>query len=95
MNTVSKKYSNPFKYKWAKKYDSKIPRLLGVPGFEGVLIHTGNSASDSLGCIIVGKNTAVGKVLESVKTFYDLMDNYLIPAKNRGEQIILKITGNV
>lgn len=46
-----------------------VPRLLNVPAFEGVLIHIGNTARDSAGCILVGKNTQVGKVLESTATF--------------------------
>ena len=42
-----------------------------VPGFNQRLIriHTGNSAKDSLGCIIVGKNKVVGKVVESRNTY--------------------------
>jgi len=50
----------------------RVPRLLNVPGFEGVLIHVGNTAEDSSGCIIVGKNKEVGKVLDSRNTFIEL-----------------------
>ena len=41
---------------WAIKYDGKIPRLIDVPGFDGVLIHPGNTSSDTSGCILVGQN---------------------------------------
>jgi hypothetical protein len=43
--------------------------LINVPAYDGVLIHIGNTANDTDGCILVGKNTQVGKVLESTATF--------------------------
>lgn len=49
-----------------------VPRLINVPAFEGILIHIGNTARDSAGCILVGKNTQVGKVLDSTATFKEL-----------------------
>lgn len=71
MNIVSKRLSKKAFY---RQYASggKVPRLLNVPGFEGILIHTGNTAEDSSGCIIVGKNKKVGMVLDSTVTFIQL-----------------------
>jgi hypothetical protein len=46
-----------------------LPRLLDVKGFDGILIHRGNTENDSSGCIIVGENKVVGKVINS--TFYE------------------------
>lgn len=70
MNTVSAKFQTR---SWAKPYSGKIPRLQNVKGFDGVLIHPGNTAEDSLGCILVGKNKVKGKVVESQNTFVALM----------------------
>lgn len=90
MSIVSPKYSQP-KYKWAKPYGGKLPRLLDVPGYEGILIHVGNTVNDTSGCILVGLNKVVGKVVESTKTFYKLMDNYLVPAREQKEEIWINI----
>lgn len=88
MDKVSPKFSGR---SWAKPYGGKIPRLRSVPGFEGILIHPGNTAADCLGCILVGKNTSVGRVNNSQATFKSLMDKYLVPAHKRGEGISITI----
>ena len=47
------------------KFKRELPRLLDVKGFDGILIHRGNTASDTSGCILVGENKAIGKVINS------------------------------
>lgn len=91
MNIKSPKYSNFNKYPQYKRYDGYLPRLLDVPHFEGILIHTGNLATHSKGCLICGENKVVGKVINSTKTFYRLMDEWFLPAKERKETITLEI----
>lgn len=68
-----------------------LPRLIDVPGYSGVLIHCGNSAADTDGCILVGENREVGRVLKSQETFTRLCKDYLLPASRRGEDITIKI----
>lgn len=71
MNTVSPKFG---KRSWAQPYKGKVPRLQDVPGYEGVLIHPGNTADDTSGCILVGRNKVRGQVVESQNTFHSLMN---------------------
>lgn len=91
MRIKSPKFSNYSKYPYAKKYNGYMPRLLNVPHFEGILIHPGSSEKSSAGCIIVGLNKVVGRVIDSQKCWYHLMDNYLVPAKNGGRKIYITI----
>lgn len=91
MNVTSPKFSNYTKYPYARKYHACMPRLLNVNSFDGILIHPGSSAASSSGCIIVGKNKIVGKVVDSQQVWLSLMDNYFMPAKKTGESITIEI----
>lgn len=58
---------------YSPKFKKNLPLLIGVKGFEGIRIHSGNTAKDSLGCIIVGRNKKVGMVLDSRATMTKLL----------------------
>ena len=88
MNITSPKYSAVAWY--YKLCQGKMPRLLNVPGFEGILVHPGSTALDSAGCLLVGKNTKIGQLTESKETFkkiYKLMK----AAYDKGEEITIEI----
>lgn len=53
------------KITYSPRFKKNLPLLLNVPGYDGVRIHSGNTAEDTDGCILCGKNTEVGKVTNS------------------------------
>lgn len=59
------------------RFRRELPRLYDVPGFDGILIHRGNTPADTSGCILVGENTQVGKVLNSTKYEQELVRRLL------------------
>lgn len=87
MNTVSTKFQDRA---WAKPYGGLVPRLRNVPDFQGVLIHPGNTAADTDGCILVGDNTEKGKVTNSTNRYYELM-GLMLGAALAGESIDITI----
>lgn len=70
-NVVSPRFSKLKQYQFC---GGKLPRIINVPAFEGVLIHIGNYPKDTEGCILVGRNTVKGAVMESTATFKKLME---------------------
>jgi len=74
LDIISPKFSDFKKYAAYKFCDGYLPRLVNVPGFDGVLIHIGNDEEDSSGCILVGTNSVKGKVTNSTSTFRKLYD---------------------
>lgn len=71
MNVQSPKFAQKPYYKTF--CDGYLPRILNVPGFDGILIHCGVSADSSAGCLIVGYNTIKGRVTNSRQAWEKLM----------------------
>lgn len=55
------------------RFNRLLPRLLDVPNFVGVLIHAGNTAKHSEGCILVG----MGRTANGVSLSRDAMSQLM------------------
>ena len=88
MNVISPRLSKSNFYK--QFGGGRVPRLLNVPAFEGILIHCGNTAKDTDGCILVGKNSKVGMVLDSKITYSNLYP-LLEAAYKHNERIFITV----
>ena len=79
---------------WSPKFKMFLPLLVGDQVFnglfQGVRIHMGNTVKDTRGCILVGRNQIVGRVLESRKWLYELKQK-IVEAKARGEPVWLTV----
>lgn len=91
INVVSPKFQ---RYKYYMLYcQGKLPRILNVPYYDGILIHQGVDWRSTSGCIIVGYNKVKGKVVDSQDAFEKLYE-LLKKAKVNREKIEIEIVKN-
>ena len=91
LDVVSPKFGSKSYYK--EVCNGKVPRLLNVKGFDGILIHVGDGPNGhrlTEGCILVGRNTIKGGLTEG-KKYFQLLYNQMLKAKNKGEEIKITI----
>lgn len=72
------------------RFAKDLPLLLNVPGFAGIRIHSGNTAADTEGCILVGEKIGHDAVVESRAALTELMLR-MQDAIAAGEKIHLEI----
>ena len=72
------------------RFKKVLPELLEIPGFKGIRIHSGNDASHTEGCILVGQRQGKSAVFESKQAMLELMAA-LDAAVEGGEQIWIEI----
>ena len=88
MSIVSPKYSKRKSYSWC---GGRLPKLIDVPFFEGILIHSGNTPDHTAGCILVGENKIKGQVINSMNTLKNLWVKLNV-ADEVGEEIWIDVS---
>ena len=86
INVISQKFQKKPYYK--SFCNGRLPRVLNVKGYDGILIHKGTTEKDSAGCLIVGYNNVKGMVVNSWIAFERLY-GLLKEANNKKEKITI------
>jgi hypothetical protein len=75
---------------FSPRFGTELPLLLDVPEFEGIRIHPGNTATDTEGCLLVGKSRAIDTIGSSRDAFRALFDKIAL-AQGGGETVMIEI----
>ncbi len=59
---------------YSNRFKKIMPQLMNVPGFEGVRIHSGNTAADTEGCLLVGMAKGNQMITKSRLAYAGLLD---------------------
>lgn len=74
------------------RFKRKLPRLHDVPNFSGVLIHPGNTAADTEGCILVGRKWQPGEeAIGASRVAFDALFPKIVSTIARGEAVSIEV----
>ena len=74
----------------SNRFKRLLPLLIDVPHFDGIRIHNGVDETSSSGCIIVGKNTEIGKLTKS-REYMNLLTDKLLSEQSKGIAITIDV----
>ena len=74
---------------FSDRFQKYMPLLLNVPGFEGIRIHSGNTAADTLGCILLGQESGEDQVWNSRAAFNAFLPK--LKAVEKKEKVFITI----
>lgn len=75
----------------SNRFGKMMPLLLDVPQFDGVRIHSGNTAADTEGCILVGAFKRGNDFIGSSRAAYQSLFEKLDAAIEQGDKIRIEI----
>lgn len=74
---------------FSNRFQKVLPRLLNVPNYDGILIHPGNTAADTSGCLLPGRTRNVDFVGDSRTAFNQLFKK--LQAANKKGKVWIEI----
>ena len=81
----------PVVYTKSLSLGKRTLRLLGVPGRDGILIHSGNSSDDCRGCVLVGKQRITKDLIGASRTAVAMLERIVVPAIERKELVLMEV----
>jgi hypothetical protein len=78
---------------YSEHFKEYKPMLVDVPGYEGILIHEGNTTKDTRGCILVGKCRTTTGLSESMMLATSI-EGQVAFAQHNDEDITILITND-
>ena len=75
---------------FSDRFQKFLPLIMGVPDFEGIRIHAGNTDSDTEGCLLPGTWKGRDNVSESRKAFNKLFA--LIQSAVKKEKVFITVS---
>ena len=75
---------------YSNRFQRDLPLLVGVPNFEGIRIHPGNTAADTHGCILVGMERHGDSIINSRVAFAPLFTD-IRDAIEHGQEVWIEV----
>lgn len=76
---------------YSPRFRCMLPLVVDVPGFEGIRIHAGNSAIDTSGCLLVGRDRVSASTIGRSRVALEALQAKIAPAVARGIPVWLTI----
>jgi len=80
--------------KFSPKFKQELPSLVAVPRFRNILMHIGNWAKDTGGCILVGKSKGNDAIYNSGITLENLRERITM-VERAGQNVTIEIKDNL